>query len=45
MKIRKTSALGGLTIRMMMTPGTAPSSGPKKGMRFVTPTITLTSSA
>ena len=40
MKIRH---LVGLTIRMISALGTAPMSGPKKGMMFVTPMMTLTS--
>ena len=44
-KITKSRHLKGLTIKMMMALGTAPISGPKKGITLVTPTMTLTSSA
>ena len=42
-KITKIRHLVGFTIRMMNALGIAPISGPKKGMMFVTPTMTLTS--
>ena len=45
MKITKIRHLRGSTSRMIKALGIAPISGPKKGMMFVTPMITLTSSA
>ena len=45
MKITKIRHLSGSTSRMMKALGIAPISGPKNGMTFVTPMITLTSSA
>ena len=43
-KMTKIRHLVGSTIRMIKALGTAPISGPKNGMMFVTPTMTLTSS-
>ncbi len=45
MKMMNTRHLNGSTSRMISALGTAPMNGPKKGITFVTPTITLTSSA
>ena len=45
MNTRKMSAFSGDSIRMMSVPGIMPNSGPKNGITFVTPTMTLTSSA
>jgi len=44
-KIRKYSACRGSIRRISRRHGTAPRNGPKNGMIFVTPMITLTSSA
>ena len=44
-KITKVRAFTGLSIRISSVAGTAPITGPKKGMMLVTPTITDTSTA
>ena len=44
-QIKNHSALMGLSIRIKRVAGTAPMTGPKKGITLVTPTITETSRA
>ena len=44
-KIKKYNALMGLIIKIIMALGTAPRYGPKNGITFVMPTMTLISNA